>query len=504
MNVSMLLELPAAVAGEQPILFDESVDVTYAQLRDNVARAASLLRAHGVGPGDRVGLFAMSSVRSVEVMLAAAAIEAVMVLMNYRARRDEMVHLLTDSRPAIVFTDSRYEHDMRAAASEGTPVVVLDEASFAATLADAEPVEELASSGGDAFLLYTSGTTALPKAVRLSHAGLTSFVLDAGEMADGSDRGTAVIAVPLYHVAGLTTLLVSLFTGRRMFLQREFTPAGWLEAVERHRVTDAFVVPTMLKRILDEDVASRDLSSLRIVRYGAAPMPETVILRALEQFPPTTEFLGAYGLTETTSTVAILGPEDHNLSGPRAEVEARRRRLLSVGRVLDDVEVEIRGEGDTPLPAGEVGSVCLRTARAMVGYASEEGTADPGASWLETGDLGRLDDEGYLFLVGRAGDMIIRGGENIAPAEVERVLMAHPSIIDAAVVGVPDEEWGQRVMAAVVAAPGADLSKEELVDFCRERLAGFKRPERIAFVDELPHTSTGKLLRRRLLETVFA
>jgi acyl-CoA synthetase (AMP-forming)/AMP-acid ligase II len=499
MNIAMLLELPAAVAGDQTILLDDERELTYAQLRDEVACLASLLLAHGVGPGDRVGVFATSSARVVEVLFAAAAIEAVAVPMNYRARHDEVAHLLADSQAKVVFTEQRYLEDLRRARQGETPLLLLD-SELAAQLAAAEPLDELASTGEDAVLMYTSGTTALPKGVRLTHEALSSFALAAGEMADGEERASNLIAVPLYHVAGLTTLLVSIFTGRRTYLQREFTPEEWLQAVARHRVSEAFLVPTMLKRVLDADVQAHDLSSLRTLRYGAAPMPETVIARALERFPSSTGFIGAYGLTETTSTVTVLGPEDHELSGSDDDVAEKRKRLRSVGRVLDDVELEIRDEDGEPLQAGEVGRVCLRSARAMRGYLGEE--SESGERWMETGDLGYLDEGGYLFLVGRAGDMIIRGGENIAPQEVERILLSHPGVADAAVVGVPDEEWGQRVVAAVVAAPAHELSAEALIEQCRKRLAGFKRPERIHFVEELPHTSTGKLMRRKVLETL--
>jgi acyl-CoA synthetase (AMP-forming)/AMP-acid ligase II len=515
MNIAMLLELPAAVAGDQTILVDDEVELTYAQLREEVACLASLLLARGVGPGDRVGIFATSSARVVEVLFAAAAIEAVAVPMNYRARHDEVAHLLADSQAKVVFTEQRYLEDLRRARQDETPLVLLD-GGLAAQIAQAEPLDELASTGEDAVLMYTSGTTALPKGVCLTHEALSSFALASGEMADGEEHASNLIAVPLYHVAGLTTLLVSIFTGRRTYLLREFTPEEWLQAVARHRVSEAFLVPTMLKRVLDADVEAHDLSSLRMLRYGAAPMPETVISRALELLPASTGFIGAYGLTETTSTVTVLGPEDHELSGSDDDIAEKRKRLRSVGRVLDDVELEIRDEDGAPLPAGEVGRVCLRSARSMRGYLGEEAepgeqpgdageqAADPGERWMETGDLGYLDEGGYLFLVGRAGDMIIRGGENIAPQEVERILLSHPGVADAAVVGVPDEEWGQRVVAAVVAAPAHELSAEALIEQCRTRLAGFKRPERIHFVEELPHTSTGKLMRRKVLETLDA
>jgi acyl-CoA synthetase (AMP-forming)/AMP-acid ligase II len=504
-NIAMLLELPSAIAGDQMIVEDDDVALAFAELRAEVTRTAGLLRDRGVGPCDRVGIFAMSSVRVVGIIFAAAALEAVAVPMNYRARSSEVAHLLTDSGSKLVFADPRYADSLREAVPDGPDVVPIDEA-LTALIAAAEPVAEFASAGDDALLLYTSGTTALPKAVRLTHSALSGFVLNAGEIADGSERGATIIAVPLYHVAGLTTLLVSLFTGRRMFLQREFTPAAWLTAVAVRGVTDAFLVPTMLKRVLDEEVDGYDLSALRTMRYGAAPMPESVILRALEMFPPSVEWLGAYGLTETTSTVAVLGTEDHKLVGDAETVALKRGRLTSVGRVLDDVEIQIRDDDDHPLPPGAVGRVSLRTARAMKGYAGEEGLerADDETAWVETGDLGYLDTGGYLFLVGRAGDMIVRGGENIAPQEVERVLLAHPAVSDAAVVGVPDEEWGQRVVAAVIPVAGSEESEDDLIAWCRDELAGFKRPERIVFVDQLPHTSTGKLMRRRVLDTVFA
>jgi acyl-CoA synthetase (AMP-forming)/AMP-acid ligase II len=497
----MLLELPAAVAGEQTILLDEETELTYAELREEVASFASLLRARGVCAGDRVGVFAMSSARVVEAIFAAAAIEAVAVPMNYRARDEEIAHLLSDSQVKVVFTEPRYLEGLRRGAPDSTSLLVFGD-ELAAELAAVEPLAELASSGEDAVLIYTSGTTALPKGVRLTHDALSSFALAAGEMAEGDDRGSTLISVPLYHVAGLTTLLVSIFTGRRIHMLREFTPDGWLQAVSRDRVSEAFLVPTMLKRVLDADLGAYDLSSLRMLRYGAAPMPESVIGRALERFPPSTSFMGAYGLTETTSTVTVLDDEDHDLSGSEQQVARKRERLRSVGRVLEDVELEIRGEHGEQLPSGEVGRVCLRSERTMPGYLGEHAAPQEGEHWMQTGDLGYVDEEGYLFLVGRSGDMIIRGGENIAPQEVERVLFSHPGVSDAAVVGVPDEEWGQRVLAAVVSTSTYTPTEEELIDHCRSRLAGFKRPERICFLDELPHTSTGKLMRRKVLEAL--
>ena len=227
-------------------------------------------------------------------------------------------------------------------------------------------------------------------------------------------------------------------------------------------------------------------------------MPVPVIREAIGRFPSGTGFVNAFGQTETTSTLTVLGPEDHRLTGGAGEIETRTRRLASVGRPLPDVELRIAAEDGRALPPGEVGEIWVRTGRLMKGY---EGLGDPTrreGGWHATGDMGWLDEGGYLFIAGRKDDMIIRGGENISPAEVESVLHAHPAVAEAAVLGLPDLEWGQRVVAAVVLRPGAGASAEELRQFVHRRLAGYKRPERIVFLDELPKTATGKVLKREL------
>jgi acyl-CoA synthetase (AMP-forming)/AMP-acid ligase II len=258
--------------------------------------------------------------------------------------------------------------------------------------------------------------------------------------------------------------------------------------------------------VLDHpDFERTDLSSLEAVTYGAAPMPPSVIRRAIDAFPRTVSFAGAYGQTETTSTVAVLDPDDHRIwEGTPEEQETKLRRLRSVGRVLDDVELRVADIGGNILPPDTPGEVWLQTFRAMDGYwGAKEKTRvtidDEG--WVHTGDMGYVDEGGYLFLVGRAGDMIIRGGENIAPDEVEAVLYEHPDVLEAGVVGVPDEEWGERVVAAVVLREGAG-GVDVLMEHCRAKLAGFKRPERILLMEELPRTSTGKLLRRDLVPKI--
>jgi acyl-CoA synthetase (AMP-forming)/AMP-acid ligase II len=349
--------------------------------------------------------------------------------------------------------------------------------------------------------MFTSGTSAAAKAVMLGHDDLTSFVYNTTEPADGTDRGSVLVAAPLYHIAGLTAVLTGVFAGRRIVLSRQFEAQEWLETVESEHVTHAFLVPTMVRRVLDcPRFADSDLSSLRVLSYGAAPMPVPLIRRAIESFPQSVLFLNAFGQTETTSTVTVLGPTDHRLQGTPEEIEMKLRRLASIGRPLGDVELSILDENGQPLGPGQVGEIAIRSQRVMRGYygATEATEAALQDGWLRTRDLGWIDEGGYVFLAGRQSDMIIRGGENIAPEEVEVVLESHPGVEEAAVIGVPDEEWGERVIAVVAARPGIDLPADELVEYCRQRLASYKKPEAVFFTQTLPRNALGKLLRKEL------
>jgi acyl-CoA synthetase (AMP-forming)/AMP-acid ligase II len=291
--------------------------------------------------------------------------------------------------------------------------------------------------------------------------------------------------------------MTTLFAGRKLVLMRQFEAATWLRLVAEERVTHAFLVPTMVKQLLDApELGTRDLSSLRSLAYGGAAMPVSVVRRALEAFPPSVGFVNAFGQTETTSTLTILGPEDHRLTGSAIEVEMKLRRLSSIGRPLPDVELTVVDEEGRTLPPGAVGEILVRTPRVMTGYAGDAASGIDAAGWLHTRDMGWIDEEGYAFLAGRKDDMIIRGGENIAPAEVEATLQLHPAVDEAAVVGLPDVEWGQRVAAAVALRPGARVTDDELIEFCRVRLASFKKPELVRFFATLPKNALGKILRR--------
>ncbi len=515
MNTSNFVGIPAQLFAEQEILVFESARLTYGELWDRIQRTAAALHDLGVGCGDRVAVLQTNSHQYVESYFAVAALGAVFVPVNYRAKLPELEHMLGSAHTKVVIVGDRYAEmveSLRPQLPSVESVVTMEHPRAGMPhLEDLvqrsapHAVEEETDDEETTILMYTSGTTALPKGVMLTHNDFTAYVCGNVELADGTPRGAALLCVPLYHIAGATNVMSTLFTGRKLVLLRQFEAREWLEAVERERITHAFVVPTMMKQIIDHpDFARRDLSSLQSLSYGGATMPFPVIRRAVELFPKTVGFVNAFGQTETTSTLTLLGPDDHRLDGAPEEVERNLRRLVSIGRPLPDVEVRVVDDDGAVVPAGTVGELWVRTPRVMKGYASANGASSPlqADGWLPTRDMGWIDPDGYIFLAGRKDDMIIRGGENIAPAEIEAVLYSHPSIEEAAVIGVADAEWGQRVAAVIVARPGAVLDTGEVQEFCRRRLASFKKPEVVRIVESLPKNPMGKILKRELRQMV--
>jgi acyl-CoA synthetase (AMP-forming)/AMP-acid ligase II len=312
---------------------------------------------------------------------------------------------------------------------------------------------------------------------------------------------TNLLTVPLYHVAGAQAVLAATYGGRTLAMMRQFEVKEWMKTVERTKANRAMLVPTMLKRVIDDpEFSKHDLSSLKVITYGAASMPFEVIKKAIEVFPKVM-FINAFGQTETASTITTLGPEDHVITGTEEQKQKKLKRLQSsIGRPMDDVQIKIVDESGKELPLGEVGEIVAKGSRVMSGYWKDpEKTAKAiRDGWLHTGDKGYLDDEGYIYLAGRGDDMIIRGGENISPEEVENVLYAHPKVEEAAVIAVSSLEWGQEPKAVVVLKKGEKATVEELIEFCRQKLSSFKRPRYVVFINELPRTSTGKILKRVL------
>jgi acyl-CoA synthetase (AMP-forming)/AMP-acid ligase II len=348
-----------------------------------------------------------------------------------------------------------------------------------------------------AVLLFTSGTTAEPKAAVLRHKHLVSYVIGSVEFMGAGDDECALVSVPAYHVAGISAVLTSVYGGRRVVYLETFDPEAWVRVARTEAVTHAMVVPTMLGRILEVlEVEGLTLPTLRHLSYGGGRMPVPVIERAL-QLLPHVDFVNAYGLTETSSTIAVLGPDDHRHASASDDLTVRRR-LGSVGRPLPGVDLEIRDEEGAAVSENEAGEVWVRGEQVAGEYLVAGQQLVDG--WFPTKDSGYLDSHGYLFVEGRLDDVIVRGGENISPTEVEEVLLQHPAVAEVGVVGLPDAEWGECVAAAVVLRERAAASPDELRVWVRGHLRSSRTPQVINIRDALPYTETGKLLRRVLRE----
>lgn len=417
--------------------------------------------------------------------------------LNYRLSGEALGELMGRLPSPLVIVDAQY----RDTVDVGDDVEVLTSEEFVRRAKVTEPAEVTPDGTDVAVVLFTSGTTSQPKAVELTHDNLFSYVTGTVDFGSAGPEDAALVCVPPYHIAGVGAALSNLYAGRRLVYLTAFDPAAWIGLVAAERITSATVVPTMLSRIVSvlEESARQEsapsLDSLRTLAYGGSRVPLPLVRRALALLPQV-GFVNAYGLTETSSTVAVLAPEDH-WAAMRSDDESAVRRLGSVGRTVPGIEVQIRDEGGQVLPPGAAGELFLRGAQ-ISGRYSGIGSVLDAQGWFPTRDLATRDDEGYLYIHGRSDDTIIRGGENIAPAEVEDVLVEHPSVRDVAVVGADDQEWGQIIVAVVVPKADTSPSADELRDWVRARLRGSRTPDRVVFRDELPVSPTGKILRREL------
>jgi acyl-CoA synthetase (AMP-forming)/AMP-acid ligase II len=511
MNITEFLMIASAIVPDRTAIIYDGQRFSFQDLQDRVNRLANALADLGVGPGDRIAAMQTNCNHLVEIYFAAAQLDAIYVPINFRAKENELAIMLAIAEPSLLFLGQRYLSlvpDDGAAPSDR--IIMLDAPARDGrlgydSLLAGQDAEQMHFPEGDedatTVIMFTSGTTSVPKGVQLTHDSFGTFLLSNVTPADPDVEETNLLTVPMYHVAGLQAALAAVFGGRTLVVMSQFDAVGWMSLVAQHRVNRAMLVPTMLKRVIDHpQFANYDLSSLDVITYGAAPMPLPVIRDAIVAFPGA-RFINAFGQTETASTITMLPPEDHVLEGTPEEVETKLQRLTSIGKPLDDVEVMIVSEDGTAIPAGEVGEIVARGPRMMTGYwRQEETTADTMRSgWLYTGDLAWQDADGYIYLAGRARDFIKRGGEMIAPEEVEQVLEIHPEVDEAAVIGVPDLEWGEEVRAIVVRR-NPTVSATDLMDFCRDRLSGYKRPRSVVFVDELPRNAMGKVLKRDLRE----
>ncbi|MFF1834817.1 class I adenylate-forming enzyme family protein [Streptomyces sp. NPDC058231] len=492
MSISLILEMALAGHPGRPVVTADDVTLTCEQFAESVAGAGSVLRDQGA----RHAVFlAGSGVEQATVLFAAAHAGIPFSPLNYRLGKEQLTSLIRRIEGAVVIVDPRY---LPAVADAGAPVLTLDEFRDR-TVARARDPLPAADVGPDdpAVVLFTSGTTSAPKGVVLRHSHLLSYVMGTVEFDSADESDAALISVPPYHVAGTGTVLTNLYAGRRLVYLPDFEPGRWLGLARSEGATSAMVVPTMLERIVRHlDGAPAVIPTLRSLSYGGDRMPRPLLETALQALPDV-GFVNAYGLTETSSTIALLGPEDHR-AAMESDDPAVRARLGSIGLTVPGVEALIRRPDGSPAAAGEQGELWVRGPQISGEYLGTGSVLDADG-WFPTRDLAHQDAEGYLFVVGRTDDTIIRGGENIAPAEIEDVLVEHPEVSSVAVVGVPDAQWGQAILATVVPAPGAVAQAEELRAYVRARLRGSRTPDHIVFREELPTTATGKILRKDIV-----
>lgn len=492
MSVPLMLEMAASADPDRVAVISDATRMTTGELHRATRRGA----AHILGAGVRSVVYLGTGGVVLPLLLFSSAQAGVpFTPLNYRLGEQTLHELIARLREPLVVADPEY-----SATARRTAAVVVESGAFLelATAGDYVEPEVVVDPDDVAVVLFTSGTTSSPKAVELSHANLSGYVMGTVDFASAASDDAALVCVPPYHVAGVGAALSNLYAGRRVVYLQQFDPRRWVSLVAEENITHAMVVPTMLERIVDElECNPAALPSLRTLAYGGSKAALPLVRRTLELLPHV-GLVNAYGLTETSSTIAVLTPEDHWAARDGDDPDTLAR-LGSVGRPVPGIEIRIRDASGNDLPPGETGELFVRGPQVSGRY-SEIGSVLDGDGWFPTRDLARVDHDGYLFVAGRSDDTIIRGGENIAPAEVEEVLVEHPAVAAVAVVGVEDDEWGQAMVAVVVPRDGTSPDADDIREFVRARVRGSRTPDRIVFRDELPTTETGKLLRRVLVD----
>ncbi|WP_103727653.1 fatty acid--CoA ligase [Novosphingobium sp. HII-3] len=502
-----LSELLAGIAKRQPasLAFEFGTRcTTYAELDGGSTRAATALLASGVEPGQRIGYLGKNSDRYFELLFAAAKAGVVLVPIGWRLTAPEIEFLIDDARIGLLFIEPNF-HSTATRLAQGRPLQLV---STEGAVHECPAYQEWRESGDPSrpmpvveaawpvIQLYTSGTTGRPKGAMLSHANIFPLrPLSAAaniEWDRWDPEDVSLLTMPIAHISGTGWGLVALYNGAKSIVMPEFDAGVILRAVSNERISRVFLVPTAVQAVLRHpDAAQSDFSRLRYILYGASPIPLGLLREAMAVLG--CEFVQNYGMTETCGTIVALPPEDHSPAG--------NERMKSAGKALPGVELRIVDEELEPVPARTIGEILIKSPTTMIGYwnrpdATREALVD---GWMRTGDAGYLDEDGYLFVQDRLKDMIITGGENVYPAEVESTLHSYPGIEDVAIIGVPDERWGEAVTAIVVpTAKGVD--EKALLLWARERLAAYKVPKRVILTDALPRNPNGKILRRLLRE----
>jgi acyl-CoA synthetase (AMP-forming)/AMP-acid ligase II len=475
MNIYLILQMAAEAMGDREAVKLNNDSITYSELNYMSKSVASLVKNN-----EKIGFLSENNLLMPAALFGAAIAGVEFVPLNYRLSEEQLNMQLKRISPAILFTDQDIK--CKGIKTIGITTLALDNKAELDNYSDDEAV---------AVELFTSGTTGEPKSAVLKHKNLMAYILGTVEFMSAGAEESVLLSVPPYHIAGLAAVLSSSYSGRKIVQLPNFSAEAWMRLVIKEKITNAFLVPTMLKRIVEKFDDNLSLPSLKNVAYGGGKMPRSVIERAMKLLPHV-NFTNAYGLTETSATICMLGPEDHR-SAFNSSDALIKRRLSSAGRPIPSIELIIKNdEGNICLPE-ELGNVWVRGEQVSGEYKGIGSKLDS-EGWFPTKDRGFLDKDGYLFIDGRADDVIVRGGENISPGEIEDVVRTHPNVEDVAAVAVKDIEWGEAVGLVIVAS--SPIEDDEIIKLVRTKLRSSRVPSTIKYMDELPYNETGKLLRR--------
>ncbi len=505
-TIAEIARTQAAERPDKPAIVCDDRTLTYGELHEESSRVANALAAAGVGAQDRVGFIGKNIPEYFTLLMGAAKLNAVPVAVNWRLAPPEMAYILDNAEAKVVFVEGEFLDHLAKMDLPSDPVIIEVNGdgrytSYVDWIADASTDDPNTPVDLDdtASQLYTSGTTGLPKGAELSNRNFDTTMVPVSEMLAINADSVLLHVLPMFHIGGSGVAIAGLMNGTTNVVHRDVDPGRILADIPGHGVTAAFMVPALLQVLpMIPGSSDVDFSSLEQILYGASPISEDALVASMALLK--CDHAQVYGLTETTGVVTMLMPEDHDPGGPRAKL------LRAAGKPVDGVEMRIVGADGTDVADGEVGEIWVRTHQNLKGYwrnpeatsnAFPEGRTGDGLGWFSTGDAGYMDD-GYLFIHDRVKDMIVSGGENVYPAEIENAIVSHPDVADVAVIGVPSERWGESPLALIVPAEGADPSQEDIIAHCAERLARFKLPSAVERIAEIPRNPSGKILKVEL------
>lgn len=506
MRLHDYLDYQAREYPENDFAIEGDRKLSYADAVKLVNRYANALLAAGLKKGDRFAILSKNSIELALTFYAASKSGAVPVPLNYRLAPPEWAYIINDAQSKLVISSAEYVEGINKVRDELKTVgdyIAVDAPSgsnfenFAEWIGehpDTAPTREVHTSD-DLYQMYTSGTTGHPKGAVLTHFAVTSQIMQFSVAINRRAGDRTLIVAPLYHAAAAMTALSSVATANTLVIHEDFHPGEVVKSLATQQIAHTTLVPAMIQAclVMVPGIDKLDFSSLRSIAYGASPISEAVLRRAMQIFQ--CDFYQGYGMTETSAVLSFLGPEDH-----RRALDGRPELLLSAGRAVLGTQIKIVDDEDNELPPGEIGEICGKGPQLMSGYWNLPEASEKALwrGWMHTGDAGSMDPEGYVYVQDRVKDMIISGGENVYPREVENVLFQHEAIADAAVIGVPSEQWGETVKAIVVLKEGQSATAEEIVEFCKGRIAGYKRPTSVEFIEMLPRNASGKVLKKDL------